>query len=934
MGNIQLQRQLMLKDYGIAFSFFLVGVTALGAADVPAGGGDGEIVEMVPYVVTGSQLLGDPERPPLPLVRIGGGDLLFESNLSPIDALRDLPAYYGYATSENDGFTITSGSAGANLLGLGQLSTLTLVNGRRAGGGSAFGFQHGGFADLNLIPSTALSGVEVVTGGGSVAHGSDGIAGTVNLLLDSQTVGQRLDVSYGNTTDEDAAEKSVSFTSGHDLGKTKLLLFGSWYERNAIHARDRDLTRTVDRRDEGGLNMGSFSVPGIIATGAGAQILREGVDIPASAADYRPLDFAEDPFNFAGYVTTVPAFERKTFMANVSHDLTGRVRIWGELLYSGTEFRSRVAPAFWAVSGGPLFDAAVAGPHNPVAPDPLFFQAYRSFELGNVAVDYEKEALRGLAGLRGKLGNTWNWETALLRIEFDLDQKVSGVSDQRLLIPSIDDGSFNPFARAFTSGPIPGQPGGSFDNAAALRAAAVSPVNRYEEGLTSWDFKVRGEPFELPAGFVSLAAGLEAREETVDADIAELFESGNNIGWVPGESYDADRAVRAVFAEARIPLFKGGADGSGRLEMTVGGRYEDYEDEGDDPVSGLTVENSYDSTVYRAGLSYDPVRALNLRASFGTAFRAPTLHEGFANTGGFISISDPDPSTPPTSLVSVNLDGNPDLDPEESQNLNLGFTFEPDPGRGLRLSVDYYHIVREDAIFPGAQALVNENRAGQGPGFGAPGNYDPGAPFADRITRNAAGTITGIDALWLNAAEIETDGILYELSYRWAAADGGDFEVVLGVNQVLSYDVTVAPGAPSESFLGDFVLPTAGGRGASPGSIPEYRGFLAGEWSREGWRLGGRVNYVDSLDDVPVYTTDGGPREIDEWWSLDLFGSYAWGPDAGDWLSNTVLRVGVENVTDEEPPFIAGVGFNPIPTDTALYSVAGRRYTVSLSRSW
>jgi hypothetical protein len=73
---------------------------------------------------------------------------------SPIDAFRKQPFAYGATNTENDSNSGT-GSASANIHGLGNLSTLTLINGRRSGGNSASGFQHGGFADLGRAEVTA-----------------------------------------------------------------------------------------------------------------------------------------------------------------------------------------------------------------------------------------------------------------------------------------------------------------------------------------------------------------------------------------------------------------------------------------------------------------------------------------------------------------------------------------------------------------------------------------------------------------------------------------------------------------------------------------------------------------------------------------------------------------------------------------------------------
>ena len=50
------------------------------------------------------------------------------------------------------------------------------------------------------------------------------------------------------------------------------------------------------------------------------------------------------------------------------------------------------------------------------------------------------------------------------------------------------------------------------------------------------------------------------------------------------------------------------------------------------------------------------------------------------------------------------------------------------------------------------------------------------------------------------------------------------------------------------------------------------------------------------------------------------------------WLNHTTIRVGVNNVFDEPPPFNAGA-FND-NYDTSLYSIRGRYYYIGLNRKF
>ena len=876
---------------------------------------------LVPYVVTGSHLPVTTEQAPVPLTVIDSDALNLWGDASPIQALRKQPFSFGAANTENDSNGGT-GSAGANIHGLGNLSTLTLINGRRAGGNSAYGYQHGGFADLNLIPSAAIREIQVATDGTSVAYGSDAVAGTVNVLLHDTFTGNRVDSSYSDTTDGDASEKTFSFLTGQDLSdKTHLVLMGSWYQRNSINARDRQISRDADRRNQGGQNQGSPTYPGRIDVDGIEYVLKDGITAPNSLSDYRAWDEENDLYNFSEAAVAIPEVERKSLMANLSHDLSPSLQLWSELLYTESDFDNGLAPAPWFGGTFPfaglnfpvhseILDAAKDSDYRPgdIAPDDLDQVNYRSFEIGNLTVDQEKSALRGLLGLRGQLGE-WQWETAALYIETDFDAKFSGIADETAVVDLINSGAFNPFATAYASGP-------GYDNAAALATAARKPTNHYNEAFWSYDIKASAPIYELPSGSVHLATGLEYREETIDVDIDPLFESGANLGAGAQSSFAAKRSVASLFAETLIPIFSSGHQ---KLDLSLSARYEDYLDK---PTSGSSdSSNGYDTFVYKAAIFYEPNEAIRFQVAYGTSFRAPTLTESYGgDTFSAPIYNDPLGFTPSSSRIDTSVSGNPDLDPEESTNLNVGFVFEPNKSRGWRLSVDYYKIETEDVIVNGAQYFVDQ---------AAQGN-DIGDAFVLRDPGTQA--LTGVFANWFNAAESSTDGINYKLSYKEPTSNGY-WQASLGVNQVLTYELKATEDSPNESYLGKLIDPNAAGDSiVGRGSIPRYKGYAELTWLREGLILGGKLNYIHSLDDNKAFTSDGKSREVDSWTSLDLVASYSWKPSAGVWFSGTTLTCGIDNVTDEAPPFAAGAFADGY--DTSLYSLAGRRYRIALSRDF
>lgn len=876
--------------------FALIAVT-----DTKGQPGAKELAALPTYNVTGTQLAGN-EAPIAELVTTIEGEQLQQwSDLSPITALRDLPFFYGNTNNENDS-NGGSGSAGVNLFGLGKQSTLTLINGRRAGGSAAFGIEQGGFADLPLISSYAIREIQIARTGTSVAHGSDAIAGTVNILLHDWYDGQKVDATYSDTTDGDASEKSLSFITGQQLSpKTQLVLFGNWYQRNALYARDRAVSADADRRNQGGQNQGSSTFPGRISVDGIQYILRDGISIPSDLSDYRIWDTNEDRYNFSSQAPALPEFERKNLMAQIEHKLSDQVSLWSELMYTQNSFANGLAPAPWSTSGA-LLTATRNSPHLPtgIAPAELNQVSYRNFELGPLQVDQSKDAWRNLIGLKGEV-DLWKWETALMHTKTELNAEFSGFPDANTLIPLITSGAFNPFSRAYSSGIIPSGPlsGQNYSNANALNQAAATGINRYNESVLSYDLKASGPIYESRAGDLNLALGLELRRERIKVENLG-FDSPLTV-W-PAAEYSAQRKVAGLFIESLLPLWDGDSDQ--QLDLQLGLRAETYKDE------SASISNHHDALVYNAGLLFRRSEQLRIHFNYASALRAPNLNESMGATQGGYYIYD-DSQTPQATRVATAIVSNSDLDPETSQNVNFSISYTPEAITGLNFSVNYYYIQVENPIVNNAQAVVD--------GTGSGSAY-----------RDAGGALFFVSSKWLNADSKTTDGIEYTLQYSLPHSTG-DWQFTLGANQVLRYDVTARPGDASVSYLGQFADPrTASGN--APGSVPRYKGFAQAIWSYENLTLGATLNYIHSLDDDASYTIDSQPREIKAWTSLDLMAQYQWPDSTSNWLQNTTLTCGIENATNESPPFAAGAFADGY--DSSLYSAEGRRISLSLSREF
>jgi iron complex outermembrane receptor protein len=92
--------------------------------------------------------------------------------------------------------SFATGASGVSMRGLGKVSTLVLVNGRRI---APYGLSDGAqenFTNLDAIASEAIERIEILKDGASAIYGSDAIAGVVNIILRKDYQGAKIRAHY------------------------------------------------------------------------------------------------------------------------------------------------------------------------------------------------------------------------------------------------------------------------------------------------------------------------------------------------------------------------------------------------------------------------------------------------------------------------------------------------------------------------------------------------------------------------------------------------------------------------------------------------------------------------------------------------------------------------------------------------------------------
>jgi outer membrane receptor protein involved in Fe transport len=441
---------------------------------------------------------------------------------------------------------------------------------------------------------------------------------------------------------------------------------------------------------------------------------------------------------------------------------------------------------------------------------------------------------------------------------------------------------------------------------------------------------VSGNLVELPAGPVGIAFGAEYRKEESFSDNDALTNAGLNAGnKLPDTRGEFD--VKEAFAEIRVPIL---ADRPFFEELEVGGaiRVADY--------STVGVVTSWNVTG-----TWAPVRDIRFRGTYARAVRAPNIGELFAGLSQTFpsGLTDPCEGIGPSGGgaigdncradpgVAANIaangvftlnqadrqgisgfnGGNPDLNEETATSWTLGTVIQPSFVPRLTLTADYYNIKIDDVIAAFPRQFTIEQCYGQG-----------NPTFCDLITRrptatavNSAGSIDLINALAVNAATLETDGI--DVTANWNTPIGllANDRVALRVayTHVFANDYTPVAGAD--------VDPAAGEIGTAKDRFTANAAYML-----DNFRLSFTGTYIGKSyeDDQFCAAFDLEPEcvGVPAQFYLDTQASYR--------FSDMVeFYAGIDNLLDNDAPnILSGTTFNVTGADTAadVYDVFGRRF--------
>jgi outer membrane receptor protein involved in Fe transport len=433
-----------------------------------------------------------------------------------------------------------------------------------------------------------------------------------------------------------------------------------------------------------------------------------------------------------------------------------------------------------------------------------------------------------------------------------------------------------------------------------LRDSQAGFVPNFGSTLTSWvaDAKADGPVFPLPGGEAKLAVGGQFRRE---------LKSENQDPASGGSAeFDDDRNVDALFTELLLPFVGSGNASSGlqRLELTLAARYEHYGDFGS-------------STDPKVAALWSPVQGLNVRATYGTSFRAPLFTELSERTPQGFLIFLPDPSSPSLETLAVlRRGGNAELIPEEATTWTAGVDWSPSASPALKLATTYFNIEYENritrvlALFsaftdsryrplldlnpdPALLSFLGGQTFSQ--------NFAPGFEFTD------AQAI--VDERERNNGRTSVQGLDFSATYILARG-ATSWNLGLQSTYLLKYDEQIVSGDVLNDVLNTFNNPVR----------LRARGNLG--WGYGGLSLTLAGNYLDHYEDNRAVPTVG----VAAWFTTDIDLRYE--------HNNVVLALSALNLFDRDPPFALGVFGNNVNYDPNNANAAGRTVAVQGTYRW
>lgn len=847
----------------------------------------------------------------------------------PVDILSSLTSNTGsyLATQQN----YLQGVSQFSLRGVGLSSTLTLINGRRAGLAPVSNDVGQSFFDINTLPVLMIDRVEILRDGASATYGSQAVAGVANIVTRKDLNGLEIAGGYRGAQN-DAFDLSVA--GGFDLTRGFINLYGTWYEQNENFRTEFEWMspRAIDPNQDGDIVEGSFD------SGRGSPgSFRRAVATPDGTFVPYQVDGLDSPrfpdpdcrrgggypsgslcrMDFSDQRTMIAAEKRAQYFTDLEFNLTDQLTLLSEIGFSINEVKDRVGNMllftgnvertneFFVPSNHPFnfwTDSNNDGILEFVAPENWIPENHEAVSLGYFGRPLGAEAfgsnsgdelrqfenLRITMGLRRDFSNGWSSDVHLTHARSDLAVSSERHWEAAAFADSIIDGNWNPFGTRLVAPDLitPKTPEHDGLNPALTgKRAANDPdvISQFErvrmEAMKSIqnvaEIVASGDLLEGLNQPVQLAVGAQLRDLYYSFQPDPLNEAGTGPRELREFPRESEQRVWAVFGESLTYL-------GDRTELQLAARHESYDQAGS-------------TTDPKVAAQFFVNDSLSLRFSWGTSFQSPSVFQVAGNssartltdpfrfdgqgigqctiddTGEIINRGD--------NFNSVTVLHGADLRPQTAQSRNFGSLIRPSSNIGI--SVDYWSLDYRNVIAQGRsfQAIVDDDCR------------DDGRPNDPRIQRDSSGQLSIVSTTYENVGAVKTQGIDANTYYDFESSIGG-FRLSADTTLLTGFDVNSA----GEGFI-DHLGSRNDTNGFAP--TPALRLNLGLAWNRQQHSANLAIRYIDSYKNDEVASQP----KISSWTTLDANYQYTF----QDVLNGEVsISLGARNLFDEDPP--------PLPT--------------------
>ena len=837
--------------------------------------------------VTGSSIKRLATEASLPVSTVKAEDLVKQGMTTLADLMMALPQSASLAPSN------AGSGTNINLRGLGVNRTLVLLNGRRLANEAIAD----GYANLDVIPMSAIARVEILRDGASSIYGSDAIGGVVNFITRTQYEGLEATaqhVEVGRRGGGEEQRGTLTWGKGN-LERDGWSVWGTVdaHKRSALAAKDRaslsspELLTSIGRSPS--LGTGGNATPANFTT-ATNRTARNPYAATGCVAPYSlPGRAGTCVLDANAYGNALYENQQVTFYARASKKLgedhtvsidysRGEEHIIGTrnptnaLAVNGVQpHRPSTCKGDPGNSGGV---PAMSGLNGATLVPTWAVADYGAAATKDVQLN-QRVAITAEGVVKG-----WDYKAGLVIGVSNRDNYYdNGYFTGQGLLDGLRNGKLNPFGLQDAEG------------RAYLESINVDGQKNRESKstFTGVDFTASRAVMELGGGDLALAVGSSFSRDTNEDERLALVRQVTYANASPGRG-EGGRNVAALFAELDMPFTK-------KLNVNVAARDDHFSD------FGNTINP-------KVSFRYEATKQLMFRGSANTGFRAPTLFDRYGYRlpgataltlakwddpklcpGGRPGVAGTGTALP--GYVSANVcnvqlprqtGSNADVTPEKSKGFTFGTVFEPTATS--MVSIDYWNIRMTNMLANLPEQIYF---------------LDP-AKYASSFVRNADGTLNYIQNTIMNLGGQKAAGIDVSASYAFPRSSFGDFKVSIDGTYLTQFDNQLDNGSPYVSNVGRFGLASNGTTSSFPIVTYRWKHVAKLNWAMGNWNSTLTQNYNSKYEDQNLVAQQ-------YWRDINSYKNWQW-TTTYTGFKNLSLTAGITNLFDSKPPV----------TNSSLYS--------------